>query len=69
MAHDQHDDPKHLVYANRGNGEFEEHLVARGIETHEAKAIDLTGSGRPDIAGKSYTPDHHVDVWYNELWS
>jgi hypothetical protein len=69
MAHGQHDDPKHLVYANRGNGEFEEHVVARGIETHEAKAIDLTGNGRPDIAGKSYTPDHHVDVWYNELRS
>lgn len=27
---------------------------------------DLTGNGRPDVAGKSCGTNHHVDVWYNE---
>lgn len=48
------------------DGEFEERTVATGVATHEAKATDLTGNGRPDVVGKSYGPDHHVDVWYNQ---
>ena len=58
--------PKHIVFANHGEGAFEKHVIANGVPTHEAKAVDLTGDGRPDIVGKSYGPDHHVDVWYNE---
>ena len=65
MGLGENDDPTHYVFLNRSGGEFEETVIARGVETHEAKAIDLTGNGRPDIVGKSYTPDHHVDVWYN----
>jgi hypothetical protein len=58
--------PQQLLFLNHGDAEFEQRAVATGVETHEAKAVDLTGDGRPDIVGKSYTPDHHVDVWYNE---
>jgi hypothetical protein len=65
MSLGENDDPKHYLFRNRGDGRFEETLVASGIETHEAKAVDLTGSGLPDVVGKSYTPDHHVDAWYN----
>ncbi len=61
------DDARHIVFLNRGDGEFEEHLVAQGIPTHEAKAVDVDGDGRIDIVGKSYEPHVHVDVWYNEL--
>jgi NAD(P)-dependent dehydrogenase (short-subunit alcohol dehydrogenase family) len=61
------DASQHILFLNQGEGEFEERVIATGVETHEAKAADLTGTGVPDIVGKSYTPDHHVDVWHNEL--
>ena len=61
----QHDEPRHFVFCNRGDGEFGETVVARGIPTHEAKLADMDGDGRPDIVGKPYHPDGHVDVWYN----
>lgn len=57
--------PRHLLFLNQGGASFAERTIATGVETHEAKATDLTGNGRPDIVGKSYTPNHHVDVWYN----
>jgi hypothetical protein len=69
MGIDGHDDPKHVLFENVGDAEFEATVVARGVPTHEAKAVDLTGNGRPDVVGKSYGPDKpdtHVDVWYNE---
>jgi hypothetical protein len=59
-------DPKMLILLNAGGGHFEEFLVARGVPTHEAKVGDLTGDGRPDIIGKPYEPERHVDVWFNE---
>lgn len=66
MALESNDDPKHIIFVNQGDGEFEEHVIDHGIPTHEAKVTDLTGNGRPDIVGKSYGPEHHVDAWYNE---
>jgi NAD(P)-dependent dehydrogenase (short-subunit alcohol dehydrogenase family) len=27
---------------------------------------DLNGDGRPDIVGKPYNPERHIDVWFNE---
>ena len=64
--YDGYETPRHLVYENRGGGEFAEHLVHEETATHEAKVADLTGDGRPDVVGKSDTADAHVDVWYNE---
>lgn len=58
--------PSMYLYENKNDGNFEEHLISRGIETHEARVVDLTGNGRLDIVGKSYEPDPHVDIWYNE---
>lgn len=58
--------PRHFVYENDGDGRFTEHLVHEGTATHQAKAVDLTGDGRPDIVGKNDTAPGHVDVWYNE---
>jgi hypothetical protein len=66
MGAGENEDPEHVVFENLGNGRFEEHLVASGVETHEAKLVDVTGDGRLDIVGKSYEPNAHVDVWYNE---
>ncbi len=65
MGLGKNETPEQFLFLNSGNGEFEERTIATGVPTHEAKAVDLTGNGRPDIAGKSYGPDHHVDVWYN----
>jgi hypothetical protein len=63
------DESRHFVFRNQGNGEFEETIIDRGIPTHEAKAVDMNGDGKPDIVGKSYEPNVHVDIWYNETQS
>jgi hypothetical protein len=65
MGLDTNETPQHLLFLNRGNGTFEKRAIATGVETHEAKATDMTGNGSPDIVGKSYGPNHHVDIWYN----
>ncbi len=59
-------EPKMIIYLNQGGGEFAEIVFQRGIPTHEAKVGDLTGDGRPDIVGKPYQPERHIDVWFNE---
>jgi hypothetical protein len=59
------DDAEIVVFSPHSTG-FTETRIARGVPTHEAKAVDLTGDGRPDLVGKSYAPTTHVDVWYNE---
>ncbi len=61
----QTDEPRQFVFRNHESG-FEAELVGVGVPTHEAKAVDVNGDGRPDIVGKSYHPSEHVDVWYNE---
>ena len=69
MGISDNDDPTHHLFVNDGHAGFDEQTIARGIATHEAKAVDLDGDGRLDIAGKSYGPtleEAHVDVWYNE---
>ncbi len=66
MGLGRNDDPKMLIYLNHGEGEFEEVLVHHGTPTHEAKAADMNGNGRPDIVGKPYMPEKHIDVWWNE---
>jgi hypothetical protein len=60
------EDATHVIFRNQGGGEFEETVIERGIPTHEAKAVDVNGNGRIDIVGKSYSPNTHVDVWYND---
>jgi hypothetical protein len=59
-------DPRLLVFLNRDGGRFEEVVIQRGIPTHEAKVADINGDGRPDIVGKPYSPERHIDLWLNE---
>lgn len=59
-------EPQMIILRNRGEGTFEEHLICSGIPTHEAKVADMTGDGRPDIVGKPYDPERHIDLWLNE---
>jgi hypothetical protein len=64
MGLGNNEQPLHIVYVNNGDRTFEREVIARGVPTHEAKAVDLTGDGLIDIVGKSYTPSHHVDAWF-----
>lgn len=57
-------EPTQYVFHNRGDATFDVEPIANGVPTHEAKLVDLTGDGALDIVGKSYTPAHHVDAWY-----
>lgn len=59
-------DPNLVVFTNRGDGQFQPFIVSTGIPTHEAKVADLNGDGRPDIIGKPYFPEKHIDLWLNE---
>ncbi len=58
--------PRMIIYLNQGRARFEEVVIERGVPTHEAKLGDLTGNGRPDIVGKPYEPQRHIDVWFNQ---
>lgn len=65
MGLDMHAEPRHFLFENSGKATFTKHLISSGIPTHEAKVVDLSGNSRLDIAGKSYGPNHHVDIWLN----
>jgi len=66
MGLGENENPRMFIYLNRGGGRFEEVLFQEGIPTHEAKVADMTGNGLPDIVGKPYEPERHIDVWFNE---
>jgi len=57
--------PRLLIYLNNGDGSFTEHLVSRGIPTHEAKVADIGNTGKLSIVGKPYMPLKQVDLWEN----
>ena len=61
-----HEGSRLMVFVNQGGGRFEQVVIHRDVPTHEAKVGDLTGDGRPDIVGKPYDPERHIDVWFNE---
>ena len=61
-----HDNPRHFILENQGDGSFEHHLIAEGVGTHQAQVADVTGNGRPDIVGKNDTDPAHVDAWINQ---
>ncbi|MFC6873696.1 FG-GAP repeat domain-containing protein [Halobellus marinus] len=65
MGLDGKETPRMFIYRNTDVG-FERVEIDRGVATHEAKAVDVTGDGSLDIVGKSYGPDCHVDVWYRQ---
>jgi len=55
-----------MIFRNCGCGKFDEYEIESGVPTHEAKVADMTGDGRPDIVGKPYDPERHIDLWVNE---
>lgn len=66
MGLGRNEDPKMIIYHNQGGGDFREVIIQRGVATHESKVGDLTGNGKPDIVGKPYNPQRHINVWFNE---
>ena len=65
MGLGRNSNPRWFIYLSRGGGRLEEVLIAEGIPTHEAKPVDLTGDGRPDIVGKPYAERGRIDVLFN----
>jgi hypothetical protein len=59
-------DPHLFVFVNSGEAHFEPLVVSVGIPTHEAKVADLNADGHPDIVGKPYFPEKHIDAWLNQ---
>jgi len=57
--------PRMILMLNQGGGRFEPCVFQEGVPMHEGKVADLTGNGLPDIVGKPYAPERHVDVWLN----
>ena len=66
MRAPDHRNARLFVYVARGRAQPEEILLSEGISVGEAKAGNLKGDGRPDIASVADDPDGHVDVWFNE---
>jgi FG-GAP-like repeat len=66
MGLGQNPDPKLIILRNEGAGRFAETIIQHGVPTHEAKVADMNGDGKPDIVGKPYDPERHIDVWWNE---
>jgi len=65
MGLGKNENPRGLIYRSLGGGSFQEVEVWSGIPTHEAKVADMNGNGRPDIVGKPYDPERHIDIWWN----
>jgi hypothetical protein len=56
-----------LILYGDSQGNFQESIVATGIDQHESKVGDLDGDGDLDILGKPYIWDTpRVDVWLNQ---
>jgi len=66
MGLGENPNPRLIIYRNLGDCEFEPVVISEGIATHEAKVVDLTGNGRPDIISKDYAEQGRVDIWWNE---
>jgi hypothetical protein len=69
MGLDGYENPEIILFENDGEANFEPRVLGRGVATHEARLVDVTGNGRLDLLGKNYGPERekcHVDVWYNE---
>ncbi|MCP4644120.1 MAG: VCBS repeat-containing protein [bacterium] len=66
MGLGENPNPRMVIMLNQGGGEFVPFVFQEGVATHEAKVFDITGNGLPDIIGKAYAPERHVDIWYNE---
>lgn len=66
MGLGRNDNARGFIYRNDGRGGFAEEQIWNGVPTHESKAADLTGNGRPDIIIKPYHPERRISVWLNE---
>ncbi|MEM3479110.1 MAG: VCBS repeat-containing protein [Candidatus Bathyarchaeia archaeon] len=57
------ENPQVILFVNRGDGEFEAHVVDEGVGSHDARLIHV--DGRPAIVGKPF-----IGRWLGEvhLW-
>jgi len=59
-------DPKSIVYVNKGNGEFEEVVVAQGHPAHHNRVGVIGDAALPSIVGKPYNPENRVELWLRQ---
>ncbi len=57
--------PKMIIYANQGNGEFEECVIDDLHPTHHAKVGIIGGGPLPSIVSKPYHPENRVELLLN----
>jgi hypothetical protein len=57
--------PRLMLFENDGRGRFTRHLIDEGFGTHHARAADLYGTGRLDIASRAL---HGADKWAVFVW-
>jgi hypothetical protein len=60
--------PKKMkIFENDGYGNFTEHLISTGIESHLGSRIfDLNGNGKLDIVNIGYTDYQYLYIWRND---
>jgi hypothetical protein len=61
----QENEPRILIFRNRGDGTFEEQVIPCPEGIHEGKLADIGNAGRPSIIGKPYSPYNKVEWWEN----
>ncbi|MCI0491875.1 MAG: VCBS repeat-containing protein [Planctomycetes bacterium] len=55
------------IFYGDGQGHFTKHVLATGINFHEAKLADMNGDGRLDIVNKPWLwQAPSVEIWLNQ---
>ncbi len=55
------------IFTNDGSGNFTEHFIDKGIESHlGARAFDMNGDGLPEIVNIGWSDFQYLYIWRND---